>query len=1254
MKSSALARTRRQGFALVVTLSLMILLTIIAVGLLSLSSISLRTSAASSAQSTARANARMAMMIALGQLQKACGPDQVVTGTAELAQGTSTTLPKHPAWTGAWKSAPIGNPPNTSPNTSPPQWLVSGNNPDPNTQLTAGNSALFAKGSTATGASDAAKADLRAAWVNLTGANGKGRYAYWIGDEGTKAKINIAKPPALAGGASNAEKYSRSQSAQDSGLYQVDRTRWKNADPINGIDKSKLITMGTASLAIPDADTLKKSELPRYYLHDLTTGGYGLPVNVKDGGVKTDLSVVFDRSQQSKPFVADLLGDFPSATSWKNTGKYYLFGSVANGYTKVSNADKFYFSKTIRDKSSFGAGPNWGILWNYARLWENITGGNTASITPLDPPVMINLRQGKWGPYEGDGKGAHLSSDTQHLNSSLAPVVSLFQMGFYLSADPAVDFTRSNNTKEKRHQLYLGVKPIIGFWNPYNVAISTQNYYFQMAATPYLRICFQQAATGSANSNDITEVWMRNTGAANASDGSFPTDVKPGGGGYFGFLASGVDFQPGEFRLFSVNANPTIAKEYNNIVPKLDVKGTFRFKLNRSWKSTAEPKDSVGSALTIPSGNRVYVSDLYMQDTQWDGKVSGTKSAWGGTRNYVNKVASTGASLDPYAATSWITTKLNIGPTSSQSNFTQIQRMTNIWNGGKNETAMEPFIPEPIVSDGAGSTSKKANYAIESLVNTPTHIGTWRFFLRNPTEAQDPGQGLRGWIDSNPRAPATNLRFDGSMTTDTKRDGWNMASQLLAARNTDPGKVGDGSGGDRGLVSEGAVNLLNVMPAGDTSDINRWRGRGGPTSGDAGFTHVPVYDVPRGPLVSLGQFQHAQLSRYNSEPGFVVGNSYANPRIPLNLRESILPADSSLPAQATVEVTDISYDANERLWDSVFFSTLAPDYKKTGNPPGSYSNTFEYRSLLAGTQTLPNPRMIFAPQAGDAQLKDVTDILDSGGIDAPRTLASRILIDGGFNVNSTSKTAWKAVLSSMGASELPWINPTNTGTTSWLNPVGVRFNRFSSVIGEDSYKKGDGAVASFWQGWRELSDAELDQLAGQMVQEVKARGPFRSMAEFVNRKLNGTTAQQRKGALQAALDDTINTTAAIPTSVAKAAAQPSGNQFSQAISGENQAVGNASYLMQGDVLQSLAPILQVRSDYFRIRTSGQALDARNNILATAYCEAFVQRIASYTDSTLNKPEAKPTDSNFSNTNKIFGRRFQIVSFRWLTEAEVQS
>lgn len=75
---------RPLGFALVSTLALMVLLAVLAVGLLSLSAISLRTASRNDAMTEARANARLALMIAIGELQEEMGPDMRVSAKAAI------------------------------------------------------------------------------------------------------------------------------------------------------------------------------------------------------------------------------------------------------------------------------------------------------------------------------------------------------------------------------------------------------------------------------------------------------------------------------------------------------------------------------------------------------------------------------------------------------------------------------------------------------------------------------------------------------------------------------------------------------------------------------------------------------------------------------------------------------------------------------------------------------------------------------------------------------------------------------------------------------------------------------------------------------------------------------------------------------------------------------------------------------------------------------------------------------------------
>ena len=95
---------------------------------------------------------------------------------------------------------------------------------------------------------------------------------------------------------------------------------------------------------------------------------------------------------------------------------------------------------------------------------------------------------------------------------------------------------------------------------------------------------------------------------------------------------------------------------------------------------------------------------------------------------------------------------------------------------------------------------------------------------------------------------------------------------------------------------------------------------------------------------------------------------------------------------------------------------------------------------------------------------------------------------------------------------------------------------------------------------------------------------------------------------------------------------------------------SSQWLTQGDILSLLAPILFARSDTFRLRAYGDTQNpATGEVDARAWCEAILQRAPEYCDPT-QAPETRPNELN--GTNQTYGRRFKVVSFRWLTPADI--
>ena len=845
---------------------------------------------------------------------------------------------------------------------------------------------------------------------------------------------------------------------------------------------------------------------------------------------------------------------------------------------QIENPDRFFLSERIGSTVS-GGDPRPGP--NLGTLWQygrlwRDARNNEMNPVGLYPEVRADLRHENWLPYMSSDQGGY-ARDIQHKNSGVVPIISHLRFGMRLRTEDTGE--TDSDTGEPLYAVQLELKPLIGIWNPYTVGMAPQDYLFEWFVSPMVKIRVTTPASGD-NQEYIT--WVRNLWSGTRHAG--------GQERWMQLNIDDIDFQAGEIRLFSVDTE--VDQTGENVIDTID--------LTDSWSEdgvivTDFKAGNTSTALKIPASATLEVLDVSLQDTYH----SETQSEF---------------SFDEELAMSWISVKA--GP----SNHLYLSRMAGLWNGGlADETpgSGDFTVPEPFKA-----SSSMPALSVSALASNPEHLATWAFHLRT-TEQINAGQRTRGWVDADPRAPVHSGHWDGdrSFGDQSSFEGWYYTSTFTAEGND-----------HRGLAAWAGNGISE--PQAETG-ADRYQGFLGNETTTGGTTHIPLFDVPTVPLTSVGQFQHAQLGRYPFEPAFVAGNSYANVRIPL---DDIVSTNHN--GIQDLDLYDTSYEVNQRIWDEIFFSTLAPDYVGGGS---NWEQTLGDR-----LDNLPNPRMKFVPGQENLPLDT---LLSSAGADGERgaeALASHIRIEGAFNINSTSKTAWKAVLSTLENTELPVVDP-ETRTLSWESPDGIRFNKFSHVLHASPYEGNQAGHAGFWRGWRQLSNQELDSLAEAIVEEVKARGPFRSMAEFVNRNPDSSTiAHRRKGALQAALDRTVNANinGGIDDDVSL---EPNGSRYSNAFDDDRTSAGYAGYLLQGDLLQALAPILQARSDTFTIRCYGET-GSPNTPASRVWCEAVVQRLPDYVDET-DEPWRNPVDDTLSEVNLCFGRRFKVVAFRWIAPSE---
>jgi len=1252
---------------LLITVTLLAFLVLLLVSLASLTRVETQVADNTQKVSLARQQALMALTIAIGELQRHAGPDQRVTATADLVAQNAVSgalLPTAPAtngvvqpatrhWTGVWGNGAtdIGyglRPEQISGRGVTPlqlSWLVSGNESTTYTQAANGgvsavtaqrfSPALAVAGLTATSTPDevlsfpvedavtgesttrgvlmvgpgsvsdgttagrsasfAADEYVVAPIVTVRAPSGVvpgqdasavtvGRYAWWIGDEGTKARVNLRNGYLQTGAAADhLNSFAIAQRAAPEFMNRevagvASPTAVGGAYPFGDARLTELIEPG--QLGLINAALVNVS---RHRFHDLTTRSQGVLSDTYAGGLKKDLT-------------ADI-ADTSALADYRPADTAPIFTPRGSGEANL---------------------PTWGHLRSWARATPvpNATTG-ISELTPVPPTTT---------------------------QAGIAPIMVYAAVGLDLYID-------------HDNVVHVALVPAVLLSNPYPVTMTAARYDlgFRFPAGTMCRL-----DTAAPVPDDGNLVWqpqavldLGNWAVVPGNPAASTLTVSS----TLSFVIDAEAIPPGETHLYRLDGN------LNRAVY------TPGRRLTRAPEDTSMALGLANhvllpTTLTLPA---VMDDEYYFRVKRINVANAGNNT----TRMETILAAENGLNdaTKRYQFFSMIT--------GQNPRTDMVQWLTEYAKGSI------PSLPPPAPPDLRDADARPSNAASMQIGPNwrKSGVGTVRssFRVGFPMEAQSPGsygmpQFTRHWLrHGNFRAPMViPTRYE---TTDA----------LLGANKYDNrgGTMLAGSGLPNRTDTNRDVVMYPVTRGYATSIAGEGGTLDAPASEAKPLYRAIFFDVPDTPdhLLSLGQLQHVPFSRHVFSPLYPVGNSMADLRVPRTTTyiDGIVERDPGVTTTALDPAYDLSWHLNRALWDRYFVS---------GAPTG-----LTQADLDAG-KPLPNARMTLVPRAGHApKLADLKKTVASDNPAYDRA-AANLLVTGAFNINSTSEQAWRAILggtlgvpadpaySHATADKVEQIVPYPRFTRGLKFPASGPWAAIDSTMGLNN-TDANTTRGTFYHGNRGLwlntpkastntsASAVINELARTLVNEIRRNGPFLSLADFVNRPVLATKETRGiKGALQAAID-TMSPTAAqanpltgvttrIGTGTSRYLMWDSEHFYGGPLDETKTFVGEANtdsyadrkafgskYLTQADVLSTLGPQLTARSDTFRIRTYGENVNpATQETDGRVWCEAVVQRLPDYVDDA-QRPEAAAAGINLT-----LGRRFQIVSFRWLTPSEI--
>jgi type II secretory pathway pseudopilin PulG len=1246
-------RPKPNGFALVATLLLLILLSILAVGLLSLSSVALRSSGQGTAQMEARANARMALMMAIGELQTYTGADTRITATSDIVD------PSSPPLLGAWRSwegsdhdaqgRPI--PPDYAVKTKSEsnsgrflKWLVSGSEQGKlPTDLASLASKTQASGtvpmlsSGTLGADTSRQVHLVPQRVTTAGTQKNGAFAWWVSGENQKALLAQPYKPrtdAVAGWVemgqshtvSNPEVFGLPSLLTDPEAYNPNTAAAKPGRKAVSRQTMALIEVGNAAA-------------PQNKFHDLSSYSVGLLTNTATGGWRKDLSLLtekWDPIYSGYPggklplfrFTPDAgaTSNVPKPTkpsaSVAATNSSVVAAATPPGSNLYPWSNYSLILGYTQPGTYYAASASWASLQSFATSYKNFSYNSGVVKSPFVWDKIAKQRASSISALE--------IYNHKH-RQLLHPQIARFQLLVYATA---VEDRPELNRDPKRYQMKLMYVPFFTLWNPYNVTLE-----HTISGT-------LNAGQGSGKEKNFLGVgWRRSLPGAMAivDKVTYPNpDIVPNT--QYKLLSSG-NFQ-------TLDWPSNYANDYDTFLTGNGVKfgGT-----NKKWA------DLRTWGLWLPEGTLTFKpgeAKIFSPERIDNGYGFG-----GGSFRM----------KEGYNPSNIVGRDFN----AVSSNLLATQ---NFWFLYRNDRLTQPYRDRApgygfSVSFGDGGSHFGGTAVLPSGIGDEFH---------NITGLTSESDGDKYWppdeIDEVPYSvgelvgnwiPIFSASFGPRMTigtgTGTKQSrptkGAVQNNALAAMVLSDPS-----SGAAKDHPANNTFDFAyHSLSIGSTITPNLSNSAGyigtGYQSGD-GFSRLIMDEIPLRPMASLVELQGWNPRGNNPYPPFqmnLIGNSDATPLIP---KDSIVPPTLSPSGVANNLQHDDAYCANHLLFDDWFVSSVAPQPTVLGGNIAKSIETF-YTDFLTGTDKLSNRSYQAIPEDSNLTASlaaaRVQEVVNSP--DGWLKIASRLEVNGMFNVNSTSVDAWKAILGHAKSRDVIALFEQN-GIQS-VDPSGDHPVTRGAVASDKEAGNGRLAIggqfinAAEYAGFRSLTDAQIEDLAKKIVAQIRERGPFLSLSEFVNRQLGSDDDLALAGAVQTAIDnlsedpmeelrDPGNKLSDNTMPAADAKLAGADYKFPKAAEGSS-AYGAPGWIRQADILRPIAPILSARDDTFTIRAYGDARDAKGNVVAKAWCEAVVRRTRNFCDETDAADSVEPP---VSPTNMAFGRRYELVTFKWLSASEV--